>query len=176
MAKEIPLTIETLSQNDAELHRITSAKEIEFVMAYIAEKGTRVALYYDDGNNFHLTTLLAADSTGLWLEQSPSNTVNLRISLSKRLVFVSSHFQVKVQFIAEQAHSVLFRGYPAFFISLPANLFRLQRREYFRLLTPVENPPHCVIAAGAAATKKAAQLFPIMDINSTPNRPSPMAR
>lgn len=165
MAQDIPLKIEILSEENDGQHRITSAKEIEFVMHYIAEKGTRVALYYDDANNFILTTLLGADHTGLWLEQSPNDSDNQRIAASNKLVFVSSHFKVKVQFTADHASSVSYRGYPAFFLPLPDDLYRLQRREYFRLMTPVVSPLRCVIGAGKEPQAKRPQEFVIMDIS-----------
>jgi c-di-GMP-binding flagellar brake protein YcgR len=165
MAKEIPLKIEILSEVDDDRHRVISAKEIEFVMHHIAEKMTKVALYYDDANDFILTTLLAADETGLWLEQSPSGSVNKRITESNKLVFVSSHFQAKVQFTADHPSSVWYLGYPAFFLPLPDSLYRIQRREYFRLMTPVVNPLRCIIGAGKATSPKPPHEFIIMDIS-----------
>lgn len=165
MAKEIHLKIEILSGVDDDRHRVTSAKEIEFVMHHIAEKRTRIALYFDDANDFILTTLLAADDTGLWLEQSPNDSDNKRIAESNRLVFVSSHFQAKVQFTADRASSVSYQGYPAFFLPLPTSLYRIQRREYFRLMTPVNKPLRCVIGASKVTSPKQLHEFIIMDIS-----------
>lgn len=165
MAKDIPLKIEILSEEKDVQLRINSAKEIELIMHYIAEKGTRVALYFDDANHFILTTLLGADDTGLWLEQSPNSFENKRIAESSKLVFVSSHYQVKVQFTAIRANNVLYKGYPAFFMPLPKVLYRMQRREYYRLRTPVINPLHCVINPGKGAAIKQRYDFVIMDIS-----------
>lgn len=165
MAKDIPLKIEILSEGKDGQLRITSAKEIEFLMRYIAEHGTRVALYYNDANDFILTTLLGADETGLWLEQGPNDSDNKRIAASNKLVFVSSHFQVKVQFTASHARDVLYQGYSAFFLPLPGSLYRLQRREYYRLMTPVANPLRCIISADKITTVKQPHDFVIMDIS-----------
>lgn len=165
MAKEVPLKIEILSEVDDDRHRVTSAKEIEFVMHHIAEKRCRIALYYNDANDFILTTLLAADETGLWLEQSPNESDNKRITESDKLVFVSSHFQAKIQFTADHASSVSHQGYPAFFLPLPTSLYRIQRREYFRLMTPIANPLRCVIGTSKEKSPKRPQEFIIMDIS-----------
>lgn len=165
MAKDIPLRMEILSEGRDDQLGISSAKEIELIMHYIAEKGSRVALYYDDANNFILTTLLGADETGLWLEQSPNGFENKRIAESSKLVFVSSHYQVKVQFTATRANSVLYREYPAFFMPLPKVLYRLQRREYYRLRTPLINPLHCIIGSGKGTALKQPYDFVIMDIS-----------
>ncbi len=164
MEKDISLKIETLPLDNDGKHCISSPKEIKFVMHYIAEKGNRVALYYEDENNFILTTILAVDDAGLWLEQSPNASDNRRIAQSKRLIFVSSHLQIKVQFAASQASNAEYLGHPAFYLPLPDSLYRLQRREYYRLMTPVINPLRCVINRDAAPDKKPLE-FVIMDIS-----------
>lgn len=164
MKKDIHLKIETFSNGEEEKSRITSAKEIEFVLHYIAEKGSRVALYHSDAHDFILTTLLGVDDTGLWLEQSPNSSDNLRITESSQLVFVSSHLQVKVQFTAYHANSVMYQGFPAFYLPLPDSLYRVQRREYFRLNVPAGEQLRCVIPMGKPPRKRSRE-FTIVDIS-----------
>ena len=164
MKKDIPLKIESFSSLDDDKHRLISSKEIELVLRYIADEGARVALYYGDMHDFILTTLLAVNNKGLWLEQSPNDSENRRIAGSDKLVFVSSHLQVKVQFTARQVSTVVRQGYPAFYLPLPDGIYRLQRRENFRLMTPVSEPLRCVIAAGKQIQKLPCE-FTIMDIS-----------
>jgi c-di-GMP-binding flagellar brake protein YcgR len=164
MENDISLKIEILSKEQDDKLRITSPNEIRFVMHYIAEKGNRVALYYGNENDFILTTLLAIDDTGLWLEQSPNDSDNKRVVASNKLTFVSSHLQIKVQFTANQASSMMYQGNPAFYLPLPGSLYRLQRREYYRLTTPVNNPLRCVIAEDPSPNKKMRE-FIIMDVS-----------
>lgn len=164
MEKDIPLKIEMLSALDDDNHRISSAKEIEFTLQHIAQKGTRVALYYGDATDFILTTLLDADHEGLWLEQSPNAQENRRILDSEKLIFVSSHLQVKIQFTTTRANNVTHQGYSAFYLPFPDIIYRLQRREYYRLMAPVSEPLHCVISAGKTVFKNLRE-FTIMDIS-----------
>ncbi|MBI5626198.1 MAG: flagellar brake protein [Nitrosomonadales bacterium] len=164
MEKDISLKIEIFTSKDDGRHRITSKKEIEFVLQNIAEKTSRVALYSGDTDDFILTTLLGVDSTGLWLEQSPSGPDNQRIATSSKLVFVSSHLQVKVQFTANHASSVVYQGYPAFYLPLPDSIYRLQRREYYRLAVPASEPLRCVIPVEKPAKKRTHEII-IMDIS-----------
>ncbi|BBI98781.1 hypothetical protein FGKAn22_04740 [Ferrigenium kumadai] len=164
MEKDIPLKIEIFSSEDDDKHRITSAKEIEFILHKIAEKESRVALYYGNSNEFILVTLLGVDNKGLWLEQSPNEADNRRVIESKRLIFVSSHQQVKVQFTAHQAGSVEYRGYPSFYLPLPDHIYRLQRREYYRLSTPVSSPLRCIIPMGRTPARKPCEVT-VMDIS-----------
>jgi c-di-GMP-binding flagellar brake protein YcgR len=164
MEKDIPLKIEIISKEQDDKLRITSPNEIKFVMHYIAEKGNRVALYYGNENDFILTTLLAVDDAGLWLEQSKNEPDKSSVTESSKLIFVSSHLHIKVQFTANKVKSMEYQGRPAFYLPLPDSLYRLQRREYFRLTTPVANPLRCVIA-DKPSPKKQSREFVIMDVS-----------
>lgn len=163
MEKDIPLTIETITEED-DKHRIISAKEIEFILHNISERGVRVALYHGNMSEFILVTLLGVDNEGLWLEQSRSESDNRLITNSKKLTFVSSHQQVKIQFTAQQAGRVEYHGLPAFYIPLPDSIYRLQRREYYRLPTPAATPLRCIIPVGMTSAKKPCELT-VMDIS-----------
>lgn len=167
MEKDVPLRIEMLFKEKDDEHRIFSHNEIKFVLLYIAEKGNRVALYCDNQNNFILTTVLAVDDSSLWLEQSPNDADNSNIAESIRLVFVSSHLQIKVQFTANQTSSVMYQGHPAFHLPFPNSIYRLQRRAYYRLTTPMINPLLCIITKKDAAINKKTNSseFIIMDIS-----------
>jgi c-di-GMP-binding flagellar brake protein YcgR len=164
MEHEIPLKIEILSGDDDEKHRISSAQEIGFILRNVAEKKSRIAVYYNETDDFIFTTLLDVEKTGIWLEQSLNNEVNPRIATSEKLVCVSSHFQVKIQFTTGQPEKVMHLGCPAFYIPMPKNIYRLQRREYFRLMTPVDNPPHCVITPAPPSSIPVRDIT-IMDIS-----------
>lgn len=164
MEKDIPLKIEILSKEYDETLRITSPEEIRYVLHYIAKVGNRVALYYDSENDFILTTLLAVDDTGLWLELGPDDSINKCVSKSNSLIFISSHLQVKVQFTTNQAIISSYKDNPAFYIALPDKLYRLQRREFYRLMTPVSNPLRCIISK-VSAHKQPPHEFIIMDVS-----------
>lgn len=164
MQKDIPLKIEILSSGKDDQYRITSAREIEFVLQNIVKSGSRIALYYSDTNDFILTHLLAVNASGLWLEQRPTTDENTPVLESEKLIFVSSHALVKVQFVSDHATATTWHGEPAFFMALPESIYRLQRREYFRLITPVSNPLLCVIPNEQAVARQGHEVT-IMDIS-----------
>lgn len=139
---------ETLSSHEEDEHGIVSPKEIISVLKHIAENGTRVALYFIDGSYFIMTTLLGVNEKGLWLEQSSNPTDNKRILESEDLTIVSIHLNVKVQFVARQARSVEYQGYPAFHLPLPKCIYRLQRRDSFRVDISSAKPLRCTIPTG----------------------------
>jgi len=165
MEKDIPLKIEKLSSSEEEEFRLVSPKEIEFVLRKIAEDGSRVALYYGGSSYFILTTLLGVDDSGLWLEQGPDSTANRRIIESDDLVCVSAHLNVKIQFATYQASAADFQGYPAFYLPFPDSIFRVQRRDSFRLTPPPSAPLRCIIPISEPQQKRQKEVT-IMDISA----------
>lgn len=141
--KEIPLKIELLPGGENGHLLIRSKKEIRFILQEIARKGARSALYYDAGNDFILTTLLDASELEVWMEAGPNAEANRRVLHSDKAIFVGSHQEVKVQFETRHIEAALFRERSAFRLPLPDALLRLQRRDYYRMITPEKNPLKC---------------------------------
>ena len=164
MEKDIPLKIEILTSGKDDQYRLTAAREIEFILHNLVRSNSPIALYYSENDDSIMTTLLNVDSTGLWLHQTQNPLINDRLMESDKLIFVSSHAQVKVQFVSDGAAPTSYQGQAAFFLELPDSLYRLQRREYFRLITPVANPLRCVIPS-ATTVKHNPHEVTIMDIS-----------
>ena len=156
---------ETLSRSEENEHGIISAREIVSILKHVAENATRVALYYLDGSYFVMTTLLSVNDTGLWLEQGTNDLDNKRILESGDLTLVSTHLNVKVQFIARQARNAEYQGYSAFHMPLPKCIYRLQRRENFRLDIPSAKPLRCVIPTGEPKSGQSCEVG-LMDISA----------
>jgi c-di-GMP-binding flagellar brake protein YcgR len=169
--RDVPLKIELLSEGEDSRFTIHSRGEIQSILKGIMRENSRAALYYDEGDDFILTTMLKASDQGIWLEVGPISTSNQRILFSKKIIFISSYHQVKVQFVANHIESAILDNYSAFHIPFPEKLLRIQRREYFRLTTPASNPLKCIIPcsphiityeSGVAITKRE---LTIMDIS-----------
>lgn len=141
--KEIPLKIELLPGGENNHLLIRSKKEIRFILQEIARKGTRAALYYDTGNDFILSTLLDAGDQNIWMEAGPNAEANRRTLHSDKVIFVGSHQEVKVQFEVRHIEAAQFRERDAFRLPLPDALLRLQRRDYYRMVTPGKAPLKC---------------------------------
>jgi c-di-GMP-binding flagellar brake protein YcgR len=170
MKKDIPLTIESLTDADEKECRISSPKQIEAILRSIAESGSNAALYYNSKRDFIMTTILDLDEDGLWVEQGRSAMENHHVTESRKLTMVSSHNQVKVQFVVNSASSVTYDDAPALFLPMPSALYRLQRREYFRLSLPPSEQLRCIIETArlkgtVAPQEPALQTVPVMDIS-----------
>lgn len=145
--KEVVLQVERFHDDEDREFRIPSKREMLSILQRIAKQGTRVALHYDEHQNFILTTLLGADENGMWLEVGPFPPENERLLLSEQFTFVSVHQNVKVQFVAHHVENALYENTKAFYLELPDYLLRIQRRDFFRLSIPAGAPIKCIIPA-----------------------------
>lgn len=165
MQENIPLTIERLTDEQEQEFRIASVRQIQSILRDISEKGLLAALYYDGARNFIMTSVLGVGEKGVWVEQGPDAENNRRIAESKRITFVSSQNQVKVQFAVADIRAVTHQGYPAFYLPFPASLYRLQHREYYRLMLPLSEHLLCSMPAGKTHQAGDRKEVPIMDIS-----------
>jgi c-di-GMP-binding flagellar brake protein YcgR len=169
--KEVPLKIELFSEGEDSQFRIHSKREILSILNSIAHEGERAVLYYDEGNDFILTSVLKVNEQGLWLEPGSIAASNQHILLSNKIIFISSRHQVKVQFVSNRVENSILDNRTTFHMPLPDNLMRIQRREYFRLTTPVSSPLTCVIPVSPSLmldeldTPVAQREVTIMDIS-----------
>ena len=136
---EVTLKIEHFYNDEDIEFRIRSKREMLSILQNIADQGTRVALFYGSGKNFILTTLIAVNEHGMWLDVGPFPPENKQILLSDKITFVSSHQHVKVQFVVHDIQNDLFENNESFYMDLPEFLLRIQRREFFR--TPIPSLP-----------------------------------
>ena len=156
--------LEMFSSGADDEHLITSANEIKFILKSIAEKESRVALYYGAANDFFMTTLLAVNGSKLWGEQSKDAAVNQKVIDSDKVIFVGAQHLVKIQFATSKPTMDVYQGYPAFLFPIPQSLYRLQRREYFRLTTPSWPELKCVIPKAHTLPEPQREMT-IMDIS-----------
>lgn len=163
MQESISLTIERLSDEEEREFRITSVRQIQSFLRDISEKGLLTAFYYDGAKDFIMTPLLDVGDKGFWVEQGADMPKNRRIAESRRITLVSLLNQVKVQFSVDGVRAVTHQGYPAFYLPLPVSLFRIQRREYYRLSVPSSECLRCIIPVNDSQAGSRIEV-PVVDI------------
>lgn len=116
--------------------------EIVAVLRSLIQKRSLLSAYFDQGRVFLLTSLLDVlpETSELVLDCGRDDTINHQALSVGKLVLTAMVDKVKVQFILNQISETLRSGRPAFRAALPDKVLRLQRREYFRLATPVAKP------------------------------------
>lgn len=149
MQGNIPLTPEKLSEEQEKEFRITSELQIRSMLRSLSEKGLPVALHYGGAkDDLILTTVLKVGEKGLWVEQGVDVQKNRRVTESRSVTLVSMLDQVKMQFLVGEIHAVKLQDYQAFYMPLPSSLYRLQHREYYRLMLSHSEQLRCIIPVG----------------------------
>jgi flagellar brake protein len=121
--------------------------EIVSLLRSLGEHGVLTTVYFDRNSGFAVTALLAVNPE---FEEvvfdTPSDGLALkRILDADELVFVAFVDAIKLQFTARRAEQTLHEGKPAIRVRLPDRALRLQRRDFFRVRTPVGRPAFCLV-------------------------------
>jgi len=146
-------------------YEIESRKEIVSLLRGIGDKNQLIRMLIKGESDVCVTSILDVDDQldTVVLDSSIDKEQNQRILTSQRLSFETTLDKVRILFAAERIEATVFEGNPAFKIAVPPTLIRLQRREYYRIATPVTNPVRVVIALpeelGGSTT------FPLADIS-----------
>lgn len=145
--EETPLKFELMQADNYSKYLLHSRTEILFLMRALLDKGSLITVYFNQGNDFLLTSIVAVtgDSGHIVLDYGSDEEMNRKALASDKLVCITTHEKVKIQFILRHLEKVKFQGRESFRATLPDTLLRLQRREYYRLTTPVARPLKCVI-------------------------------
>lgn len=164
MSKEATLTIEKFRDGEESKFLIKSPKEIQLTLHALAQKKTVTVIYFDNGEHFFKSVLLAANDKGIWLDVGPNEDDNQRLVNSGNITFVTMHHGAKVQFVCHQVQVAIYAAHPAFYFPLPKQMLRLQRRDYYRLSTSSEAPLKCIIPPATVISAQQHEIT-IMDIS-----------
>lgn len=138
-----------LDQQNLSEYLLYSRSEILFVLRSAMQKKCMLTAYFDGGRSFFLTSLLAISDDGNWLYFDVSNdaAINKAALAATKVMFTTMVDRVKVQFSVAGLQEVPAGSRKAFACQLPETLLRLQRREHFRLSTPIATPVKCDLLA-----------------------------
>lgn len=141
------LKFELTSSPDDSRFLVHNRMEILRTLRGLATRNEMTSAFFNAGNDLMLTSLLHvdADKNTVYLDIGSNDALNRRIAQSEKIIFVTSLDSVKVQWISTGIKPTTFEGREAFVITIPTQILRLQRREYYRLTTPVINPLKCQI-------------------------------
>lgn len=162
-----PRKFELEQSEDYSRFLLHSKTEIVFVLRTLIQKGAMVTVYFDQGKSFLLTTLLSldADNGEFVIDVGSDREMNGKALLADKLIFTTAIDKVKIQFSLNDLSETTYDGRPAFRGDLPETLLRLQRREYFRLSTPIASPIKCTIPMRRADGSALVVEAPLLDIS-----------
>lgn len=128
-------------------YMVSSRQEIAQILRALSRQNEMVTAYFNQGNAFFLSSIVTVDaaSGNLIVDCSSDVETNRRALAAEKIVFVTNLDRIKIQFSTAALSEINHQGRPAFRTPLPGSLLKLQRREYYRLVTPMRAPLNCHI-------------------------------
>ena len=145
---------------------VGSRREILALLRGISEKKQMIRMLPVGDSDMCVTTILHVDSdTDSVLLDRPSDPEETARLMSGRPVsFETTLDNIRIIFGTEVMQLGMHDAVPALKIPLPASLIRLQRREFYRMPTPVGNPVRVMISMSEEHGGGEAA-FPLSDIS-----------
>ena len=134
---------------DDSQYRVGSDVEVVYILNGLRKSAVPISAFFNRRREFLVTAVLfvSEERRCVVLDTGAGTDANARILQHLPVHFVCDQEGVRIQFDAHKMETVAFEGKPAFQIPLPSDLTKFQRREYYRLPTPVVNPVRCEIPA-----------------------------
>jgi c-di-GMP-binding flagellar brake protein YcgR len=121
---------------------LRSRPEIIAVLRSLEKQQSMITVYFDQGREFILTTILAVNQevSELVLDLGADARANKLLLQAAHLEIEGLEGRIKVQFSAAQAQPAVHNGHAAFRMRMPGAVVRLQRREAYRMSLPTTKP------------------------------------
>lgn len=135
------------SEEDLARYRVESKLDIVRVLREIARDTTMVSAFFNEGRNQTITTIIKVipEKDLLVLEKSQGEHDKQLMLASPKIDFEGRPNQVLVRFRVDGLTAAKFNGDSVFVTRLPDYIYRVQRREFFRISTSVIDPLTCHI-------------------------------
>jgi c-di-GMP-binding flagellar brake protein YcgR len=129
-------------------YEIGSRREIIALLRGICKSKQLIRMLIHGEADVCVTSILEVDAEDgtVILDCSIDKQQNARALAATRLAFETTLDKIRIMFDAEALGATVFEGQPALALGLPATMVRLQRREFYRMATPVSNPVRVTIS------------------------------
>lgn len=140
---------------------VQNLKEIIQILTDLAKHKATFKVSFSDGHDHHdgyLTSVIEVDTKNhaVHLDVGIDEAFNSKMLASNHVIFTKND-GIKIKWSSENLSMVSLKDGKAIKIAIPQSLVRLQRREFFRLNTPIVNPAPCRIPIPDAHDTKLKQ-------------------
>lgn len=144
---EFKQSFKTLGEEDLSKYRLSTSQEIERAFKELILTNEMVTVRAGDSDTVFLTTMLdILPGKGMFIfDMGQDQKINVKIENSKRLFFDANPHHIEIRFSSMKATAAKYMGESVFAAPIPEVLYRVQRREFFRVDTPILNPVTCQI-------------------------------
>lgn len=133
----------------------------------LTKQGGFVSVYFDRGENFFLSTVLAVDENRRSIViDAPRQEEVLQQALQAGVATLCANLdRIKIQCHLQRLLPETWEERKALVSLLPEKMLRLQRREFFRIQTPLLNPLRCRLIRQHGDGRSEVFDFPLHDIS-----------
>ena len=145
---------------------VSSRREIIALLRNISEKNQLIRMLIHGEADVCVTSILDVDSdtNSVILDRSINREQNERILNAGRVSFETTLDKIRILFASDGVRETTYHDGPALKVALPATMVRLQRREFYRMATPVSNPVRAIIPL-PEDLGGGTSVFPLADIS-----------
>jgi c-di-GMP-binding flagellar brake protein YcgR len=132
--------------HNEEQYIVHNPKEVTQILNDLVKHKSMIKVSFNHGADVYLTSIINIDAkTGMvYLDVGVDDEFNRRLLASNHVVFIKED-GVKIKWTSTHVAGVDLKDGKAIKISLPKDMVRLQRRDFYRFATPVANPVICRI-------------------------------
>ena len=132
----------TLGTENQSPYQVDSRREIIALLRGLKDGNQLISMLIHDGAEVFITSILDVDdsSNTVIVDCAPGQFSNQRIVEAPRVSFEGLLDKIGIQFSTAGIQKTDFENRPALKFAIPNSLIRLQRREYYRINTPLSSP------------------------------------
>jgi flagellar brake protein len=133
-------------ENDSD-YSIYNPSQINTNLTILVNNKCLLSAYFGDGHDSFLTTIIDVDKKKktIILDYGPKEYLNNLLLNSGKISFRTEFSGIKVSFSVESIQKIKHNGEMAFIMPIPKSMLWLQRREYYRIRSPIAKYSFCEI-------------------------------
>ena len=131
--------------SDVSSFTVQNPKQIVNHLTLLLKSKCLLTVRFGADNESYITTLLSIDqeNNSIVLDYGSKEDVNQRILNAGRITFDTDYNGIKVSFTGTSLKKISHKKEPAFSMVIPKSLYWMQRREYYRVKSPLSKPSYC---------------------------------
>lgn len=156
-----------VANDELDRYTLRGRRQIRLLLQQLIDARPPVTVYPDPQHSFVSRILaLVEDDDALLLDSSQDADMNRRVLQSNALRCVTELGKIRIQFKLDGVDAEESDGHTLFNAWVPPEILRFQRREFFRLETPLQNRPQCRLNLRDAAGRPDTLQAPVIDIGA----------
>jgi len=134
---------------DIEKHLVRNPKQVlTYLTMLLKERCLISASFGEENKEAFLTTLIDIDEKNktLTVDCGPKEYLNKKLLNSSTIKYRSKYKGIEVIFEGQKVKKSATLGQPAFLFSIPASIFWIQRRLFYRVKSPLAKKSYCILS------------------------------